>query len=182
MKIKLPYTISSGGEKLTFERIIIKDGVEMLEGYAEVKPKAGPPMHVHYKQDEIFEILSGKMAYQLADGITRYAYPGDTVIAKAGVAHKFWNDGDDMLFCKGYVTPPYNFIYFLSEIYKSINENKEGRPGLYDSAYLLNRYKSEYDMTEIPSFVRKFIFPVVLFFGNVLRKSKKFSGAPTPVL
>ena len=113
MKIKLPHTISSGGEKLTFERIIVKDGVEMLEGYAEVQPKAGPPMHIHYKQDEIFEILSGKMAYQLADGVTKYAYPGDIVTAKDGVAHKFWNDGNDILICKGYVTPPDTLWLFI---------------------------------------------------------------------
>ena len=182
MKIKLPYTITNSGEKLTFERVIVKDGVEILEGYAEVKPKAGPPMHIHYRQDESFHILSGKMAYQLADGVTRYAYPGETVTIKAGIAHKFWNDGDDMLICKGYVTPPDNFIYFLSEIYKSINENKGGKPGLYDSAYLMNRYKSEYAITEIPSFIRKFIFPVVLLFGNLVGINKKFSGAPDPIL
>jgi quercetin dioxygenase-like cupin family protein len=181
MKINFPFTISNSGEKLTFLKSYIKDGVEVIEGIAEVQPQAGPPMHVHYQQDESFEIVSGRMAYQILGEEPKYAYPGDYVFIKAGIPHKFWNAGDDLLVAKGFITPPGNFIYFLSEIYKSINENK-GRPGMYDAAYLLNRYKSEYGMNEIPSFVQKYIFPVTLFFGNLFGKSKKFKDAPAPIV
>lgn len=177
MQIKLPHTISSNGEKLTFERIVIKDGIEMLEGATEVQPKAGPPMHVHHRQDESFIVISGKMGYQILREEPKYAHAGETVLFKAGVPHKFWNDGNDVLRCKGYISPPDNIIYFLSEIYKSINANK-GRPGVYDAAFLLNRYKSEYAMLEIPVFVQRFIFPVALFFGTLMGKNKKFKDAP----
>lgn len=181
MKITLPHTITSKGEKITFLRTIVKDGVETLEGHIEVQPKAGPPMHTHHKQDESFFIVSGKMAYQVEGEDPKYAWPGETVLIRAGIPHKFWNDGDDLLVCKGYVTPPDNFVYFLSNIYESINAN-HGKPGLYDGAFLLTRYRSEFDMNEIPSFVRKIIFPVVLVFGNLLGKNKKFRGAPEPIL
>jgi quercetin dioxygenase-like cupin family protein len=61
MNITLPHTIENiTGEKLTFLRIVIKDGVEYLETESEVQPNAGPPMHVHYKQDESMTVLSGK--------------------------------------------------------------------------------------------------------------------------
>jgi hypothetical protein len=46
-----------------------------------------------------------------------------------------------------------------------MNENG-GRPGMYDVAYLLRRYKREFKMIEIPTFVQKGIFPVILFLGN----------------
>jgi quercetin dioxygenase-like cupin family protein len=180
MQIKLPHTISSNGEKLTFERIVVKNGVEMLEGETEVQPKAGPPMHVHHRQDESFTVTSGKIGYQTLGEEPKYAYAGETVLFKAGIPHKFWNAGSDVLKCTAYVTPPDNFVYFLSEIYKSMNANK-GRPGLYDAAFLLNRYKSEYAMLEIPAFVQKFIFPVVLFFGTLMGKNKKFKDAPAPI-
>ena len=52
---------------------------------------------------------------------------------------------------------------------------------MFDAAFLLNRYKSEYAMTEIPAFVQKMIFPVVLFVGRLMGKHKKFAGAPLPV-
>jgi len=181
MPIKFPHTITGSGEKITMLGTIVKDGVEILECDLEVKPKAGPPMHTHHRQDESFTVVSGTMAYQTLGEEVKYAYPGDSVTIKAGIPHKFWNAGDDLLKCKGYVTPPENFVYFLTELYKSINANN-GRPGMYDGAFLLNRYKAEFAMLEIPAFVQKFIFPVVLFFGNLTGKRKKFSNAPVPVV
>lgn len=179
--ISLPHTITNiAGEKLTFLGTYNKDGKEYLEVENEVQPNAGPPMHVHYKQDECITVVSGKMGYQVLGEEKKYAVAGDTVMFKAGVAHKFWNAGNEPLIGKGYVTPADNIVYFLSEIYKSANENG-GRPGLYDSAFLINRYKSEFGMLEIPGFVQKLLFPIVLFFGNLTGKNKKFANAPHPI-
>lgn len=181
MNIPLPHTIETiSGEKLTFLRTYLKDGKEYLEVENEVQPNAGPPMHVHHKQDECITVVSGKIGYQELGGEKKYAGPGETVMFKAGVAHKFWNAGTGPLIGKGYVSPADNIVYFLSEIYRSANQNG-GRPGMYDSAFLLNRYKSEFGMLEIPAFVQKILFPVVLFFGNLFGKNKKFRGAPAPI-
>ncbi len=178
MKIALPHTIENiTGEKLTFLRIIIKDGIEYLEAEIEAQPNAGPPMHVHYKQDESMTVVSGIMGYQELGKELKYADPGETLLFKAGTPHKFWNAGNDVLRCSGYVSPAYNLVYFLSQIYKSSNENG-GRPGMYDAAFLLNRYKSEFGMLEIPPFVQKVIFPMILFFGNLFGKNKYFIDAP----
>jgi quercetin dioxygenase-like cupin family protein len=180
MKIKLPHTISGAGEKLTFLKIYVKDGIELLETDIEVQPGCGPPMHTHHRQDESFAIISGKMAYQVAGQDVKYAFPGETVLIKAGLPHKFWNAGEGVLKCKGYVTSPDNYVYFLTELYKSISANK-GKPGMYDGAFLLKRYKSEFAIVDIPAFVQKVIFPVVLFVGKLVGKHKKFSNAPLPV-
>ena len=178
MKTDLPLTIQNmTGEKLTFLKIDFKDGIEYLETESEVQPNAGPPMHVHHKQDESLTVVSGKIGYQQPGGEKKYASAGETVLFKTGTPHKFWNAGNDVLKCTGYVSPANNFIYFLSQIYKSMDKNG-GRPGLYDAAYLLNRYKSEFSMLEIPAFVQKIIFPVALFFGGLLGKNKKFADAP----
>lgn len=181
MNITLPHTIENiTGEKLTFLRIVIKDGVEYLETEAEVQPNAGPPMHVHYKQDESMTVLSGKIGYQELKGENKYAGPGETVLFKAGVPHKFWNAGKEPLRLSGYASPANNIAYFLSQIYRSMNENG-GRPGMYDAAYLLRRYKTEFRMLEIPTFVQKLLFPVILFFGSLGGKKKKFIDAPDPL-
>jgi len=178
MNITLPHTIENiTGEKLTFLRIAIKDGVEYLETEAEVQPNAGPPMHVHYKQDESMTVLSGKIGYQELKGEKKYAGPGETVLFKSGVPHKFWNAGNEPLRLSGYMSPANNIVYFLSQIYLSMNENS-GRPGMYDAAYLLARYNTEFRMLEIPMFVQKLIFPVILFLGSIGGKKKKFIDAP----
>jgi quercetin dioxygenase-like cupin family protein len=181
MNITLPHTIENiTGEKLTFLRIINKDGVEYLETESEVQPNAGPPMHVHYKQDESLTVLSGKIGYQELKGEKKYAGPGETVLFKVGVPLKFWNANHEPLRLSGYVSPANNIVYFLSHIYQSMNENS-GRPGMYDTAYLLGRYKTEFKMPEIPRFVQKLIFPFILFLGRVRGKNNRFIDAPAPL-
>lgn len=180
--MKFPYTISNThGETLTFVSIQTNEaGEKRLIVENELTPNAGPPMHVHFKQDECLIVSEGKMGYKTLGGEEMYAKVGEEVIFKAGTPHKFWNAGDGILRCKGWVSPPNTLVYFLSEIYKSTNENK-GRPGLFDSAYLLDRYKKEYDMYDIPSFVKNVLFPIALFFGKLTGKHKKFKSAPKPI-
>jgi hypothetical protein len=54
-------------------------------------------------------------------------------------------------------------------------------PHTIDGAYLLNRYRSEYDITGIPRFVKRVIMPVTVFVGKLLGKYKHFRNAPLPV-
>src|SRR6478735_3579940 len=170
MDIPLPHTIeNTTGEKITFQRKIMRDGIEYLEGESEVQPNAGPPMHVHFRQDESMTVISGKFGYQVFGEEKKYAEAGETILFKAGVPHKFWNAGTDLLRCSAYTSPPGNVIYFLSTLYDSANKNG-GRPDMYDAAFLLTRYKSEYAMLEMPGLVQKIVFPLVLFLGTIMGK------------
>ncbi|HEY6505066.1 MAG TPA: cupin domain-containing protein [Chitinophagaceae bacterium] len=181
MDIALPHTIEIiAREKLAFLGTVIKDGAECLEFVHEIQPTWGPAMHVHYQQDESITVVSGVMGYQEFGGQPKHAVPGETLLFKAGTPHRFWNAGLDMLYCKGYNSPANNVVYFLSAFARSINEHG-GKPGIYDAAFLLKRYKSEFGMLEIPAFVQKVIFPVILFWGNLTGKSKKFADAPPPI-
>lgn len=179
--MELPITISNThGEKLIFERMAQNEkGQDVLIVKNEVKPNAGPPMHVHYKQDESLTVTQGRIGYQTMGEEPKYAEVGETVTFYRGTPHKFWNAGDELLKCEGWISPPDNIVYFLGEIYKSMNENG-GRPGAFDAAYLMNRYKYEYDMYDIPVFVKKVIFPIALFFGKLQGKHKKYADAPEP--
>jgi quercetin dioxygenase-like cupin family protein len=182
MQITYPYTIDNGhGEKLTFVKIVNEGNKEYVEVENYINPGGGPPMHVHHRQTEALTVVQGRLATQIAGQETKFHEAGATATFLAGVPHKFWNAGTEPLICKGYVTPADNIVYFLSEIYRSARESKTGRPGTFDSAYLLSRYKTEFDIVEIPAFVRKVIFPISLFLGKLSGKHKKFAGAPEPV-
>jgi hypothetical protein len=62
MNMIFPYIIESvNGERITFLTIYSKNGIEYIELINELIPNAGPPMHVHYKQDEYAEVIEGKM-------------------------------------------------------------------------------------------------------------------------
>ena len=177
-----PIVIESGtGEQLTFLRRYVENDVEYMEAVNLVKPGSGPPMHVHHLQDESLTVIEGLLAGQELGKEVKYYTPGETAYFARGVAHKFWNAGDTMLRCKGFITPVHNFEYFLTEIYRSTREAGNGRPQAFDAAYLLNRYKSEFDMLDIPWIVKKVIFPVTLFTGRLKGKHKKFADAPEPV-
>ncbi|MBK7959191.1 MAG: cupin domain-containing protein [Bacteroidetes bacterium] len=183
MQIKYPHTIENCiGEKIVFKTVEQFQGGEkvILEGFC--KPHAGPAMHTHLKQEESLTVLSGTMGYQILGQEVKYAQVGDTVLFKRGMPHKFWAEGDVSLHCSGWIHPANSIVYFLSAVYAAQNKSGKGEPEPFDSAYLLTRYSSEYDMPEIPSFVKKIIFPITLFIGRILGKYEHFKSAPAPLL
>lgn len=182
MQYTYPHTITNGGgEQLTFVRLVKDAAGDYLEVENIVQPMAGPPMHVHFKQEESITIIKGKLAGQLYGQQPTYHEAGDTITFNAGETHKFWNAGTEPMVGRGYIKPAHNIEYFLTSIFDSTKANGGKRPATFDAAYLLNRYKSEFDIVEIPSFVKQFIFPIVLFVGKLQGKHKKYEDAPEPI-
>ena len=59
---------------------------------AETPPGAGPPPHVHSRDDEIFFVLEGELSFQTATGWVP-APQGSVVYAPRGAPHTFRNVG-----------------------------------------------------------------------------------------
>ncbi len=144
----------------------------------EVSPGAGPPMHVHHRQHEAITVVEGRAGWKGPDGVEHFAEAGETMSFAPGEVHKFWNAGDGPLHGTGEIWPPDNIEYFLTQIYDSSNRNGGDRPGLFDAAFLTTRYRSEFEMLEIPAPVRKLLVPVLYRLGGILGKHKRFEGAP----
>ena len=172
-----PRTIDNGhGERMTFlgvenDRLLISSRVE---------PGAGPPTHVHKLQSEVIRVEHGRIGYEIDGSAPVFAGPGDTLTFEPGVVHRFWNAGEDEAVLTGEVFPAGNLEYFLTQIYASVAAHG-GRPGAFDGAYLLTRYRSEFDMTSIPAPVRRFVFPIQAFLGRVFGRYGHFADAPAPV-
>ncbi len=182
MKITYPHVIENGsGEILTFTGVIQEPDGDKLVGQGRVAPRSGPPMHVHWLQDEGFTVLKGKLGYQLQGGPEQFAGEGEHIVFKKGVAHRFWNAGEEELQTEAWVKPAHNFAFFLGAIFEAQKKSGSLRPDMLDAAYLLRRYRSEYDMLEIPGFVKKVIMPMVYFFGKLTGKYGHFKNAPEPV-
>lgn len=182
MTYQLPHTIEShDGEKLVFERLETEHDGDRLFCKNYIAPNAGPPMHVHFQQDESLTVVSGKMGYEVPGQTAQYAGPGETVLFRRGVPHRFWNAGDDTLHCSGWIKPANSIVFFLDGIYAARNKNKTEQPELFDGAYLMHRYRREYDLLQIPGFVKKVIFPTVYGLGRLLGKYRKFQDAPKPL-
>jgi quercetin dioxygenase-like cupin family protein len=182
MNYQLPHTIKNCvGETLTFKELVKEPDGDKLVVENCVAPKSGPPMHTHFLQDESLTVVEGRIGYQVKGGQPQYAGPGESVLFKRGTPHRFWNAGEQPLRCTGWVKPANTLVFFLSSVYAAQNKSGSERPETFDSAYLLTRYASEYDMPEIPAFVKKVIMPITYFIGRLLGKYGHFKNAPEPI-
>ena len=182
MKITYPHTIENClGEKIIFHSVQQEpDGDRVLvENF--VTPGHGPVMHTHFMQDEALTVVKGKIGYQVLGEDSQYANEGETVVFKRGTPHRFWNAGDEILNCKGWIKPANTIVFFLSAIYAAQNKSGKAQPETFDAAYLMTRYAKEYDLPEIPIFVKKAVFPLTYTSGKLLGKYKKFEDAPEPL-
>ena len=147
-----------------------------------VSPGHGPVMHTHFLQDEELTVIKGKIGYQIWGQEKQYASEGETVLFKRGTPHRFWNAGDEILNCKGWVKPANTIVFFLSALYAAQNKSGKAEPETFDGAYLMARYAKEYDLPEIPRLVKKTLLPLTYAIGRILGKYKKFEDAPEPVI
>lgn len=175
----LPVTIDNGaGERLTFERLERVGDGERLVVSNEVQPGQCPPMHVHHLQTEALTVAQGRIGFQLLGQEARFAGPGEEARFDAGVPHRFWADGAEVLRCTGWISPPHNVVYFLSEIYRSTRENGGAKPHDLDAAWLMYRYRTEFDMNDVPGLVKRGVFPVLRAIGTLTGRYGKYRDAP----
>lgn len=177
-----PHTIENkNGEKIIFQRLVKEVNGDKLETEGFAKPNAGPPIHVHWKQDESLTVVSGKMATLIPGQEPVYYGPGETVTFERGTWHRFWNPGNEELHIKGWIKPANNIEYFLTELYKAFDNGSNNRPEMKAAAFLMMRYKSEFATQGIPAFVRKIIIPVTYSVCKLTGAYKKFKDAPVPL-
>ena len=172
---------NGAGERITFLRVVSDPAGDRLAVESRVTPGAGPPMHIHRHQDEALTVAEGRMGYQRPGRTPQFAGAGESVTFKAGEAHKFWNAGQVDLVATGYIQPPDNVEYFLTELYASIKRNGGARPDPFDAAFLVRRYRNEFTMVEIPAAVQALVFPLLVAVGTLLGKYRKYADAPAPV-
>ena len=182
MNFNYPHTIENCvGEKIIFKSVVKENQVEKVIVEAYCDPGCGPVMHTHLLQDESLTVVSGKMGYQILGEEPKYLQQGETAIFKRGTPHKFWAEGPDQLKCNGWISPVDNIVFYLSSLYAAQNKSGKGQPETFDGAYLMTRYSNEYDIPDIPSFVKKAIIPLTYIIGKLSGKYKHFKTAPAPL-
>jgi quercetin dioxygenase-like cupin family protein len=177
-----PRTIDNGaGERLTFTgRRTDPDGREYLDIRSEVSPGSGPPMHVHNLQTESMTVDEGRIGYAIGKGPEQFAGPGETVQFRPGEAHRFWNDGAESALIHGWVSPPHNCEYYLSQLFDSMKRTGKG-PNPLDMAFLVGRYRSEFGGRPIPAPVERGVFPLMRLVGRLTGRYARYADAPEPV-
>ena len=181
MPVSYPHTIDNGvGERITFLRRVPGQLGDRLEVENVVGHGSGPPMHIHHYQEEALTVVAGRIGYQRQGEDAKYGGPGETAVFAAGEPHKFWNAGEGELRCQGYIDPADNIEFFLGALYDSTKRNG-GRPDLFEVAWLIRRYRSEFSMVEIPPLVQRVVFPIQVMIGTLLGKYARYANAPAPI-
>ncbi len=112
--------INKNGETLTITKSAAETNGQITEFEGTDEPGIGPPMHVHFRQEEKLKIEKGKMRVKTL--VNEFSLTeGQEYIFKPGEAHQFWNEGDQTLHYPGHVKPSNNYEYFIPHIYRSAN-------------------------------------------------------------
>jgi mannose-6-phosphate isomerase-like protein (cupin superfamily) len=63
------------------------DAISVLEHWAAFGDS--PPLHVHHKEDEVFQVLAGDVRFHV-DGREQRATVGDILLVPQGTSHTYW--------------------------------------------------------------------------------------------
>jgi len=152
--------------------------VLILEG--TLPPGAnGPPLHVHTRENEEGIVKAGTLGALV--GTERITVPsGGTVTLPAGIAHRWWNAGDDLLEFNGQVVPVVDLDRYLQAVFAVLNAGSNGRPPIFHFAHLLWRHRDTQLMAVPAPAIQRIVLPVVLFIGRILGKYRgsNWPGSP----
>lgn len=98
----------------------------------------------------------------------------------AGVPHRWWNAGDDLLEFSGHVVPAVDLDRYLQAVFAVLNASSNSRPPIFYLAHVLWRHRDTQLLVVPPAAIQRIVFPVVLFIGRILGKYRgsNWPGSP----
>jgi quercetin dioxygenase-like cupin family protein len=96
----------------------------LFETKNELGPMAGPPLHLHKDQDEIFQIIEGEFIFQVGDEKIK-ASSGDFVFGPRNVPHTFYQLSKKAHMIFSY-NPAGKMENIMKEMSKLMPQNPEG--------------------------------------------------------
>ena len=150
-------TLKSTGETITF----VKTGKDTGGAFTEVictipGGQEGPPPHIHPMQDEIFEVIEGKLELS-AKGKKIVLEEGESFNVTANTAHTFSNPHDRETRFRATYKPALDIDYMLVQGFESLNSqpnpNKPSVQMIVDFDYILQQIKGQYKFAGAPAII-----------------------------
>jgi quercetin dioxygenase-like cupin family protein len=127
------------GERITWIETAQSTGGELLACDLYLRPAAAVAAeHRHVRQEERFAVHSGAVGFEVA-GEARMASQGDEVTIPIGVAHRWWNAGQDEARVRVELRPALDTETFFETFFGLARDGKtnaKGIPGLLQIAVL----------------------------------------------
>jgi quercetin dioxygenase-like cupin family protein len=168
------------GEILRMRRVYDAEGRIVLIMEGTLPPGAeGPPLHVHIQEQEEGVVRAGTLG-ALVGAEKIIVQTGGAVKLPAGIAHRWWNAGDDLLEFNGQIVPVVDLDRYLQAVFAVLNASDNGRPSIFHLAHVLWRHRDTQLMAVPAPVIQRIGLPVVLFIGRILGKYRgsKWPGSP----
>ncbi|MEA2448132.1 MAG: hypothetical protein QOG63_64 [Thermoleophilaceae bacterium] len=132
------------GERITFRKTAADTDGKYVEIDLVLAPDgAVPGTHVHPKQVETFEVMSGQMKFRMGLKMVK-AGPGEVVVVPAGKIHNFANDGDEPAHVRVTMEPALNMEQMFEttvSLAKQGRVTKSGMPKPLDLALFVEEFQ-----------------------------------------
>ena len=171
------------GEQLAIRRVKLGDEV-WLELQGTLPPhRDGPPMHIHFSEDEEGRVESGVLSYVI-NGRRMAAGAGEPVSIPHGAIHRWWNEGDEPLAFHGVVRPAVDLDRYLQAVFEVMNASPSGRPSLFYIAHVVLRHRRTQAVLILPRRIQAVLFRLVVAVGTLLGRYRgnDWPGCPSRCL
>ena len=160
------------GERIVVLKTARDTGGEMFQMELTLRPGGFVASeHIHPKQDERFEVISGSLRGHIA-GKEWTAGPGETAVVQAGTPHVWWNAGDDELRVLVDFRPALRTEVFFETFFGLAQDGKvnlkTGLPSLLQTAVSAGAFRNEIVSVRPPLVVQKALFGVLGPIGRLL--------------
>ena len=158
------------GEQLVFRRIAADTDGELLE-FDWCFPAGGAVgLHVHGRQEERFEVLSGSARFRV--GRRRLtAGAGEHVAVPPGTVHGWGNPGEDELWARVQFRPALRTEQLFDCLFALASDgriDRKGRPRPLPMAVLFQEFREELQMPWVPAPVQRGLLTPLAALGRWL--------------
>jgi len=173
------------GERLVFHTTSRETDGEVVVFETFVQPDGFvAAAHVHPRQEERFEILSGTLGLRMG-GEEIVAGPGKKVTIPTGTPHRFWNAGEDEVRFRCEVRPALEFERLIETMFALAADGKTNRKGMPNPLRLAVIARAHFDVVRLPfppAFLQRLGLALGAPLGRLLGYASTYerTGEPLP--
>jgi mannose-6-phosphate isomerase-like protein (cupin superfamily) len=168
------------GEILQMRRVHDAQGQVVLTVNGSLpQGSSGPPLHVHLREHEEFIVKAGTLGAQV--GTKEIVVPaGGTAVLPAGLPHRWWNAGNDLLEFSGQIVPAVDLDRHLQAVFAVMNASASGKPSVFYLAHVVWRNRRTQALAMPPRAIQRILLPLVVVVGRILGKyrGEGWPGSP----
>lgn len=128
------------------------------------------PEHTHPLQESRCAVVAGSLCFCIR-GVEQSVRAGESVTIPRGVAHYFWNDGDDEAYAVQEFRPALKIEDFFVTYFALARDgklNKAGLPSILQLAVLMQEYDQEIRVTQPPRRIQQLLMWTLGPLGRLL--------------